>query len=52
MVKLTCAECAAQSEGDAEGWRAYIAGGLEGEEDPDPAACFFCPECAEQEFDA
>jgi hypothetical protein len=35
-IHLICAECGTFSEDDGEGWRAYTAGGLEGEEDPDP----------------
>jgi len=49
FVTLTCGECGRESMGDAE--RAYIAGGLDGEEDPDPAAHYFCPDCAKREFD-
>jgi hypothetical protein len=49
-IRLECAECGARSEGDAAGWRAYTAGGLEGEEDEDPMVVFFCAECSEREF--
>jgi hypothetical protein len=48
-VHLISAECGTFSEGDAEGWRAYTGGRLEGE-DPDPFVVSFCPECAEREF--
>jgi hypothetical protein len=52
MNKLTCEECGAEAPDAAEGWRAYIAGGLEGEEDEEPSAHLFCLECSEREFDA
>jgi hypothetical protein len=47
-ITLGCQACRAISEGEAIGWRAYVAGGLEGEEDP--FVVFFCPDCAEREF--
>jgi hypothetical protein len=50
-LTLLCQECGATSEGEAVGWRAYGAGGLEDDqEDPDPLVVFFCPECARREF--
>jgi hypothetical protein len=49
-IHLICAECGTFSEGEAEGWRSYTSGGLEGEEAPDPFVVSFCPECAEREF--
>ena len=39
---LVCAECGAESEAGAVGWRAYL-----GDEDE---AFTFCPRCAEREF--
>jgi hypothetical protein len=50
VIPLICAECGTVSEGEVEGWRAYTAGGLGGEEDPDPFVVSFCPACAEREF--
>jgi hypothetical protein len=46
---LACAECPRLSVGAARGWRAYRS------DDPDvddePALTFYCPSCAEREFD-
>jgi hypothetical protein len=49
-AQLTRAECGAESERDAVGWRAYL--GSEGEEGEQPSAYLFCPECSKREFDA
>jgi hypothetical protein len=50
-IHLICAaECGIVSEDDAEGWRAYTASGLEGDEDPDPFVVSFCPQCARREL--
>jgi hypothetical protein len=46
-LTLRCQECGAVSEGEAIGWRAYPAGGLEDDEDPDTLVVFFCADCAE-----
>jgi hypothetical protein len=40
--QLVCAECGAESEAGAVGWRAYL--------DDDEAVVTFCPECAKREF--
>jgi hypothetical protein len=43
-VPLVCAECAAVSPSDADGWRAYLA--------DDGDAVMFCPDCASREFES
>jgi hypothetical protein len=45
---LVCVECAAESTGNAEGWRAYVAF-LEEDGEP-PEVVLYCPRCAEFEF--
>jgi hypothetical protein len=42
--QLVCAECGAQADEDAEGWRAYLTS-----DEPEEVATF-CPKCAEREF--
>jgi hypothetical protein len=42
--QLVCAECGAESEAGAVGWRGYL--------DDDEAAVIFCSACAAREFGA
>jgi DNA-directed RNA polymerase subunit RPC12/RpoP len=42
-----CAECGAESEELASGWRAYLAADFDEDEDK---VLLFCPECARREF--
>jgi hypothetical protein len=46
---LVCAECGRRDDGKAAGWRGYR------DDLPDeheqPSLAFFCPSCAEREFD-
>lgn len=45
--QLHCLECQAESSGKAEGWKAYVGGGYEG----DPIEVLvYCPVCAAREF--
>jgi hypothetical protein len=46
---LRCAECGAESDQLATGWRAYLAGELE-EDGREADLLTFCPTCAEREF--
>jgi hypothetical protein len=46
---IRCAECGAESDELAAGWRAYLAGDFDDEEDE---VLLFCPECARREFGA
>lgn len=48
MRTLECAECGSRSDQRAQGWRAYLADGLE--EDEDVEVVTVCPECADREF--
>ena len=45
---LRCAECGAESDQLATGWRAYLA--PEPDEEPEGEIFMFCPGCAEREF--
>lgn len=45
--ELRCVECGTVAEGTAEGWKAYIGGGFDGES---REVGSFCPACAEREF--
>jgi hypothetical protein len=45
---LRCIECGAMSDGQADGWRAYIAFVEEDGEPPEIA--IYCPACAKLEF--
>jgi hypothetical protein len=47
-VSVRCAECGAEADEKAAGWRGYL--GQDPNEDPEPIAFVFCPECAEREF--
>jgi hypothetical protein len=44
---IRCAECGTESDELAAGWRAYLAGDFDDEEDE---LLLFCPECARREF--
>jgi hypothetical protein len=44
---IRCAEWGAESEELAAGWRAYLAGDFDEDEDE---VLLFCPECARREF--
>ena len=44
---IRCADCADESEELAAGWRAYLAGDFNEDEDE---VLLFCPECARREF--
>jgi hypothetical protein len=45
--EVRCIECDEPASGPATGWKAYLAGGFEGE----PVEIIvFCPECAFHEF--
>jgi DNA-directed RNA polymerase subunit RPC12/RpoP len=44
-----CVECGAESDKLATGWRAYLAGELD-EDEQEGALVMFCPECARCEF--
>ena len=46
---LACVECPRVSSATARGWRAYRVDVPE--EDEQPALAFYCPACAEREFD-
>ena len=52
---MRCAQCGKVATGDARGWQAHRAELPPEYEDDDlqdvPAVVFFCPECAEREFD-
>ena len=41
---LRCAQCGKIAESGAKGWKGYL--------DDDDAVVLFCPDCAEQEFEA
>ena len=43
---VTCSECGAAAREGAEGWRAFVVGGYDGEE---VEVVVFCPDCAERE---
>jgi len=45
---MTCAECGADADEQAQGWRAML--GLE--DDDTVVTVVLCPECAEREFGA
>jgi hypothetical protein len=45
---LRCIECGTISEGDADGWRAYIA--FIEEDGKPPEIAIYCPACANLEF--
>ena len=45
----TCVQCGRSSSGHWQGWRAYRSDNPELDEPP--ALAFFCPGCAEREFD-
>jgi hypothetical protein len=45
---LRCVECGATSDGDADGWRAYVVYVQEDGEPPELAT--YCPACARLEF--
>lgn len=44
---LICLECESVSGADAQGWKAYLGGTVDGE---DLEVGIFCPDCAEREF--
>ena len=44
---LRCLECGEEADEAAEGWKALLGGGYEGE--PREIG-IFCPDCAEREF--
>ncbi len=44
---IRCLECGVQAEGTADGWRAYVGGGIDGEP---PTVGVYCPVCAAREF--
>ena len=46
---LWCAECGAESDELAIGWRAYLAGELD-EDEREGQLLMFCPDCTEPEF--
>ena len=46
---VRCSECGTAAREGAEGWRAYVVGGFDGE---DGEVVVFCPDCAEREADA
>jgi hypothetical protein len=44
---IQCAECGAESDGLAAGWRAYLAADFDEDEGE---VVLFCPDCADREF--
>jgi hypothetical protein len=48
-VAVRCSECGATAREGADGWRAYVVGGYDGE---DVEVVVFCPDCAERETDS
>jgi DNA-directed RNA polymerase subunit RPC12/RpoP len=44
-----CVECGAESNKLATGWRAYLAGELD-ENEQEGEVLMFCPDCARREF--
>lgn len=44
---IRCVECDTAADGTAEGWKAYLGGGFEGEP---LEVVVFCPGCAAYEF--
>jgi hypothetical protein len=46
---LRCIECGRIGDGDAAGWRAYIA--FIEEDGKPPEVAVYCPRCAAREFD-
>ena len=48
-VAVKCSECGATARAGADGWRAYVVGGYDGE---DPEVVVFCPDCADRELDS
>jgi hypothetical protein len=49
-ARLRCAECGVLSDERARGWRAYVGGVLD--LDDEPEVLVFCPGCDAREFDA
>ena len=45
---IECAECGKVADGAAQGWKAYLSGGLE---DLPLEVAAFCPACAAGEFE-
>ena len=48
-ASIRCADCGAESDELATGWRAYRAGDLDEEEQEE--VLMFCPDCARREFE-
>jgi hypothetical protein len=48
-VAVRCSECGATAREGADGWRAYVVGGYDGE---DVEVVVFCRDCAERETDS
>lgn len=46
---VTCTECGAAAREGADGWRAFVVGGYDGD---DVEIVVFCPDCAEREAGA
>ena len=46
---VTCTECGVAAREGADGWRAFVVGGYDGE---DVEVVVFCPDCAEREAGA
>jgi hypothetical protein len=49
VATLVCAECNRSADATARGWKAYLAGGLDDEDEAVEVVCL-CPICAEREF--
>jgi hypothetical protein len=50
VFELVCQECRVYSDAKATGWRGYRVD--DPEENEPPVLAFYCPACAESEFDA
>jgi hypothetical protein len=45
-LTLSCVECGAEADDEAEGWKAYLTN------DEPPETATYCPACAEREFES
>jgi hypothetical protein len=50
VTVLACAECGCVARASARGWKAYLAGDLDEEDDEEIEVVCLCPSCAEREF--